>query len=115
MLFIDLLDTGEDWVQFIFSLLISWILPIIICTFLDLYGYSTRLILIFLSFFLWRTIYDYDFIFGILTGSIIGLAWAIKNILNAPDRELKLAWKAITFSHVINGFVMLLKILIFIL
>lgn len=115
MLAIDLLDTAKDWVQFIFFLLISCFLPITLFTFLDLYGYSTRLISIFLSFILWRLVYDYDIIFSILTGSTIGVLWAIKNLQNKPNENFKLVWEAITFSHVVNGLVMLLKILIFIL
>lgn len=115
MLAIDLLDTAGDWVQFVFFLFISCFLPIIVFTFLDLYGYSTRLISILLSFILWRLVYDYDIIFGILTGSIIGVLWSVKNLQNQPNENLKLVWGAITFSHAINGFVMLLKILIFIL
>lgn len=115
MLAIDLLDTGGDWFQFIFFLLISCIIPMIVFTFFDLYRYSTRLISIFLSLILWRLVYDYDIIFGILVGSLIGVLWAIINLQNQPNEKLKLVWEAITFSHVVNGLVMLLKILIFIL
>lgn len=112
---IDLLDTSGDWLQFISLLVLSWIVPITIVSFTDLYRYSSKICSIILAIFLWKIVFDYDYIFGILAGSAIGTIWAYNKHNNEADKNVKKSWRATLFSHILNGLVMLLKILIFIL
>lgn len=114
LLSIDLLDTSGDWFQFISLLVLSWIVPTIIVNFINFYNYSSKISSIVLAIFLWRIVYDYDYIFGILAGSIIGVIWASVKQNNQADKNVKKLWGSTLFSHVLNGLVMLLKILIFI-
>ena len=115
LLSIDLLDTSGDWLQFISLLVLSWIVPTIIVNFINSYNYSSKISSIVLAIFLWKIVYDYDFIFGILAGSVIGTIWACSKHNNKADKNVKNSWGSILFSHILNGLVMLLKILIFIL
>tara|TARA_B100000780_G_C20925233_1_gene368732 strand:+ start:340 stop:708 length:369 start_codon:yes stop_codon:yes gene_type:complete len=114
LLSIDLLDTSGDWLQFISLLVLSWIVPTIIVNFMNFYNYSSKISSIVLAIVLWKVVYDYDYIFGILTGSVIGLVWAYSKLNNNLDKSLKKSCGLTLFSHFLNGLVMLLKILIFI-
>lgn len=115
LLSIDLLDTSGDWFQFISLLVLSWVVPTIIVNFINFYNYSSKISSIVLAIFLWKIVYDYDYIFGILAGSAIGTIWAYNKHNNEADKNVKKSWRSTLFSHILNGLVMLLKILIFIL
>ena len=115
LLSIDLLDTSGDWLQFISLLVLSWIVPITIVSFMDVYRFSSKIGSIILAIFLWKIVFDYDYIFGILAGSAIGTIWAYNKQNNEADKNVKKSWRSTLFSHILNGLVMLLKILIFIL
>ena len=115
LLSIDLLDTSGDWFQFISLLVLSWVVPTIIVNFINFYNYSSKISSIVLAIFLWKIVYDYDYIFGILAGSVVGIIWACSKYNNKVDENVKTSWGLTLFSHILNGLVMLLKILIFIL
>jgi len=114
LLSIDLLDTIGDWLQFISLLVVSLIAPIIIVNLMNLYNYSSKISSIVLAIVLWRVVYDYDYIFGIVAGSVIGLIWACSKLYNKLDEESEKSLRLTLFSYFLNGLVMLLKILLFI-
>jgi hypothetical protein len=114
LLSIDLLDTSGDWLQFISMLVLSWIVPAIIVNFMNFYNYSSKISSIVLAIVLWKVVYDYDYIFGVLAGSVIGIIWACSKHNNKADENVKKPWGSTLFYHILNGLVMLLKILLFI-